>query len=159
MALPPPSLKARALRLLSAREHSRLELERKLASFEEQPGSLAAALDDLQAKGFISEERVLASVLHQRAPKWGAMRLKQALMRKGLEPEAVAQAMSELKHSEVARAQAVWRKKFGQAACTPTDRARQMRFLAGRGFSGDTIRRVLGEADSDTDEDAGFEDV
>ena len=42
---PPLSLKGRALRLLGAREHSRAELERKLASFEEEPGSLAEALD------------------------------------------------------------------------------------------------------------------
>ena len=153
MALPPPSLKARALRFLSAREHSRLELERKLAPFEEKPGSLAAALDQLQGKGFISEERVLASVVYQRAPKLGAMRLRQELMRKGLEPEAVAHAMNALKSSEVARAQAVWVKKFGQAASTPADRARQIRFLAGRGFSGETIHRVLGGGASDAGED------
>ena len=50
-----PSLKGRALRLLSGREHSRAELERKLQPFEEEPGSLAAALDELQSKGFINE--------------------------------------------------------------------------------------------------------
>jgi regulatory protein len=47
-------------------------LERKLAPFEEQPGSLAVALDDLQAKGFISEQRVLESVVNRRATKLGA---------------------------------------------------------------------------------------
>ena len=61
------SLIGRALRLLAAREHSRAELERKLARFEEEPGTLARALDQLEAKDFISEERVLASVLHRRA--------------------------------------------------------------------------------------------
>ena len=68
----PLSLKARALRLLAQREHSRAELERKLVSHEEQAGDLALALDELTAKGFISEERVAASVMHRRAPRLGA---------------------------------------------------------------------------------------
>ena len=62
-SVPQLSLKGRALRLLSGREHSRLELERRLISHEESPGELAAILDDLQAKGFISEQRVVESVV------------------------------------------------------------------------------------------------
>ena len=62
----PLSLKGRALRLLSAREHSRAELERRLAQFEEEPGTLAKALDALQAKGFINDQRVIESVLNRR---------------------------------------------------------------------------------------------
>jgi len=50
MAFDAPSLKGRALRLLSQREHSRGELERKLARYEEEPGTLKAALDELAAK-------------------------------------------------------------------------------------------------------------
>ena len=145
------SLTGRALRLLSAREHSRAELERKLARYEEEPGSLARALDALQAKGFISEERVLASVLHRRSGKLGAMRIRQELQAKGLDPQAIAQAVTGLRGSEVERAQAVWRKKFGSAPVDASDRARQMRFLAARGFGGETIRAVLGGA---YDEDA-----
>jgi hypothetical protein len=63
------SLKGRALRLLSNREHSRKELERKLASHEETPGELQQALDELQAKGFISDERAVESVIHRRASR------------------------------------------------------------------------------------------
>jgi regulatory protein len=62
-----PSLKGRALRLLSQREHSRQELERKLRPFEEVPGELAQALDELQAKDFINEQRVIESVVNRRA--------------------------------------------------------------------------------------------
>ena len=107
MGFAAPSLKGRALRLLSGREYSRLELQRKLATFEEEPGSLAAALDDLQAKGFISEQRVLESVVNRRVGKLGAARIKQELQTKGLAPEAVAQAVSELRTTEVARAREV----------------------------------------------------
>ncbi len=149
MAFDTPSLKGRALRLLSGREYSRLELERKLAPFEEEPGSLALALDDLQAKGFISEQRVLESVVNRRAGKLGAARIKQELQGKGLDPQAVADAMTDLRSTELARAREVWRKKFGQPAEDATQRAKQMRFLASRGFAGDTIHRVVSGGDDD----------
>jgi regulatory protein len=138
-----PSLKGRALRLLSGREQSRAELERKLASFEEEPGTLGLALDDLQAKGFISEARVIESVIHRRAGKLGLTRIRQELQSKGLDPEAVANALGELKASERERAQEVWRKKFGSAPTDPQAAAKQMRFLASRGFGGDVIRQVV----------------
>lgn len=144
-----PSLKGRALRLLSSREHSRLELERKLVAYEEEPGSLAAALDDLQAKGFISEQRVLESVVNRRAGKLGAARIQHELQGKGLDPQAVADALTDLRTTELARAREVWRKKFGFPPEDATQRARQMRFLASRGFGGETIRRVVAGADED----------
>ena len=139
----PLSLKGRALRLLGAREHSRAELERKLAQFEEEPGALAKALDDLQAKGFINEQRVLESVLNRRAAKLGTARIRQELQSKGLAPEAVLDAMEQLRATEVERAREVWRKKFGEPATDASDRAKQMRFLASRGFGGEVIRRVV----------------
>jgi regulatory protein len=91
-----PSLKGRALRLLSQREHSRLELERKLAEHETEPGQLAKALDELQARGFISEARVIESVIHRRAGKLGTARVRQELAAKGLSGDAVAEAMAQL---------------------------------------------------------------
>lgn len=149
MAFDKPSLKGRALRLLSGREHSRAELERKLQSFEEEPGTLAQALDELQAKGFISEQRVIESVLHRRAAKLGTARIKQELQGKGLDPLAVSEALAGLKGSERERAQAVWRKKFGSPPADAQAAAKQMRFLAARGFGGDVIRRVVAGADDD----------
>ncbi|WP_254606918.1 recombination regulator RecX [Rhodoferax sp. BAB1] len=139
-----PTLKGRALRLLSQREHSRRELERKLQPHEEEPGTLALALDELQARGFISEERVAESVLNRRASRLGATRIRQELQDKGLDSELIAQALSGLKDSELARARAVWQRKFETLPQTPQERARQTRFLLARGFSGEVVRRVLG---------------
>jgi len=147
VAFDAPSLKGRALRLLGTREYSRLELQRKLAQYEEEPGSLAAALDDLQAKGFISEQRVLESVVHRRASKLGALRIKQELQSKGLPADIVAAAVADLQGSELTRAQAIWRKRFVIEATEPKERARQARFLAARGFAGNVIRRVIGGGD------------
>ena len=146
MSFVQPSLKGRALRLLSGREHSRVELERKLSSFEEEPGELARVLDELQAKGFINEARVIESVLHRRSAKLGTARIKQELQGKGLDPEAVSEALAGLRTTEQARALEVWRKKFGAPPVDAQGAAKQMRFLASRGFSGDVIRRVVAGA-------------
>ncbi|MDP2222582.1 MAG: recombination regulator RecX [Hydrogenophaga sp.] len=149
MAFDHISLKGRALRLLSGREHSRAELERKLRPHETEPGELARALDDLEAKGFINEQRVLESVVHRRAAKMGAARVRQELQAKGLSPDAVAQAVADLQGSEVERAREVWRKKFGAPPADAAERGKQMRFLASRGFGGDAIRRVVSGCDDD----------
>jgi regulatory protein len=143
------SLKGRALRLLSGREHSRTELERKLKAHEETPGQLAQVLDELQAKDFISEARVMESVINRRAARFGASRIKYELLNKGLGAEAVAEAVNSLKASELERAREIWRKKFDGPAADAAGRAKQMRFLAARGFGGDVIRRVVGQAEDD----------
>jgi regulatory protein len=138
-----PSLKGRALRLLSQREHSRTELERKLSQHEEVPGELAKALDELQARDFINDGRAVDSVVNRRSGKLGSARIKQELAAKGLSAEAVAEAMESLKDTEFSRAQEVWRKKFGTPAQDPQARAKHMRFLITRGFNVEVVRRVV----------------
>ncbi len=144
-----PSLKGRALRLLAGREYSRPELERKLAPHEETPGQLAQVLDELQAKDFISEARVVESVIHRRAGRLGAARIRHELLNKGLSAELVAAAMGRLNLSELERAREVWRRKFDGPASDAAGRAKQMRFLATRGFGGDVIRRVISQTEDD----------
>jgi regulatory protein len=136
--------------LLSGRDHSRQELERKLVPHEEEPGQLARILDELQAKGFISQERVIESVIHRRAARFGAARIKQELAGKGLDAQAVSEAVASLKGSELERAREVWRRKFGQPPADAAERGKQMRFLASRGFATEVIRRtVSGSSDED----------
>ncbi len=142
-----PSLKGRALRLLSQREHSRTELERKLAQHEEVPGELAKALDELQSRDFINDGRAVDSVVNRRSGKLGSARIQQELAAKGLSGEAVAQAIASLKDSELSRAQEVWRKKFGTAPQDPQAKAKQMRFLLSRGFPSEVVRRTVPNID------------
>ncbi len=143
------SLKGRALRYLTAREHSRMELERKLKPHAESAEQLAQVLDELTAKDFISEARVVESVINRRAAKFGTARVKHELLGKGLDAELVAKAMSGLKATEVERAREIWRRKFDGPPLDAAGRGKQMRFLAARGFSGDTIRKVVSAAADD----------
>jgi regulatory protein len=142
-----PSLKGRALRLLSQREHSRKELEQKLKPHEETPGELAEALDFLAAKDFINEKRVVESVVNRRSTKLGAARVRQELMAKGLPADAIADAVQTMRGTEFERALGVWRKKFGAAPSDASERGKQVRFLVSRGFAAEVVRRVVAGAD------------
>ncbi|MEI7497435.1 MAG: recombination regulator RecX [Betaproteobacteria bacterium] len=142
-----PSLKGRALRLLSQREHSRKELEQKLKPHEEMPGELAEALDFLAAKDFINEKRVVESVVNRRSSKLGAARVRQELMAKGLPADDIAEAVEAMRGTELERALVVWRKKFGAPPSDASERGKQVRFLVSRGFAAEVVRRVVAGAD------------
>ncbi|MFO1211303.1 MAG: recombination regulator RecX [Paenacidovorax caeni] len=149
MAFQKLSLKGRALRLLAQRER-RVPNWPASARHVEEDDDLEAVLHDLQAKGFIDEARVAESLVHRRAARLGTQRLVQELHLKGLSEDLVRAQAAQLRETEEERARAVWRQRFGTPAATPQERARQMRFLAARGFSGDTVRRVLrGAPDGD----------
>jgi regulatory protein len=129
--------------MLSRREHTRTELERKLGPHEVQAGELAQVLDDLQAKGFISEARVVESLVNQRAARFGLARLRQELQQKGVSDEAQQEALATLKASEPERARLVWEKKFGVPPQTDQERARQIRYLMSRGFAAEVVRKLV----------------
>ena len=137
------SLQGRALRSLAQREHSRAELVAKLRPHVEEGDDLNVVLDALEAKGFISAERLVDSVLHTKAARFGANRVAQELRQKGVDAELIADAMDRLRGTELQRAREVWRRRFGEQPSTPQERAKHMRFLASRGFGGDVVRKVL----------------
>ena len=140
------SLKGRALKLLAQREHSRLELQRKLAAYVEEGDDLNATLDELEKRGFISEQRVVASVIHSKASRFGTARLVQELRSKGLDDDAVRDASEQLRDTELQRATDLWRKRFGTPPADLKEKAKQLRFMASRGFSSAVVSRVLRDA-------------
>jgi regulatory protein len=146
------SLKGRALKALAGRERSRVELERKLASFEEEPGQLAKLLDELQAKGFLDDQRAADSLANHRGRKLGTARVIQEMKARGIEAEAIALTAQQLKATELERAREVWRRKFGVPPSDSSERGKQMRFLITRGFSAEIIRRVVAGSEDTLDE-------
>ena len=140
---PAPSLKARALRHLSRREHSRVELARKLSPHEPDIPVLEALLDDLEAQGWLSDARYAESLVRSRAARSGSRKLRADLQSRGVDPAVVETALAQTSADEPARAQAYWDKKFGLAPSTPEERARQFRHLLARGFASEVVRRVV----------------
>ena len=143
MGFATPSLKGRALRLLARREYARAELAAKLAPHVQAGEDLEALLGELEAKGFLSDARAAESLLRRRAPRLGTQRVLQELRHKGLDAELVRAAAESLRASEFTRAQAVWQRRFGTPPADAQEQARQMRFLAARGFGTEVARQVL----------------
>lgn len=138
-----PSLKTRALGYLARREHSRLELEKKLAPHAQTPAELSAVLDALEQHDFLSAERMVEQVVHVRRKKFGSQRIAYELREKGIAEDLIAAALPELKETELDAAREVWRKRFAAPPADAKERGRQMRFLLGRGFAPGVIREVL----------------
>lgn len=136
------SLKARALRYLAAREHSRKELAGKLATYLQVGDDLEALLDWLQTQGYLSETRFAEALVRQRAPRYGASRILHELQNRGIDGDDLEAAKFVLAEGEVGRAVGVWEKKFGTQPADMNERAKQIRFMQNRGFSLDVIRKV-----------------
>jgi regulatory protein len=143
-----PTPAARALRLLARREHTRLELARKLRPHVEDPAQLLALLDDFTARGWLSEQRAVDQLLNAKRGRFGAARIRQALLDRGVAEDLIAPALARLRETELDAARTVWTKKFGSAPRTAAERARQVRFLQSRGFSLDLAMRIARREES-----------
>ncbi|GAC1426808.1 MAG: hypothetical protein NVSMB6_27050 [Burkholderiaceae bacterium] len=143
MPRPLISLKARALRYLSAREHSRIELARKLAPHAQENDNIEQLLDALEAEKWLSQSRFCDSLLNRRTKRFGNDRILAELQSHGVAGDALADVKAALADGECARASDVWRRKFGTVAKDSATRAKQTRFLQQRGFSHWAIRAAL----------------
>ena len=143
MARPPISLKARALKYLSSREHSRLELARKLAAYAQDDDDIDALLDWLEAAKFLSQERFSESLVHRRSGRYGNNRILSELQSHGIDGETLAESRQLLTQDESQRACEVLRRKFAVAPEDMQARAKCQRVLLQRGFSSRAIRDAL----------------
>jgi regulatory protein len=136
--------------LLARREHSRLELERKLATRGFPEAVIGPALDALEQSGLLVATRFTESFIRSRLAKGqGPVRIRAELTERGVRDAAEALRGSDI--DWLATARAVLRKRFG--AEPPRDyreRAKRARFLQYRGFTADQVRAAL-ELDADSD--------
>lgn len=108
-------------------------------------------LDWLEVRGYVSDTRFVESRVRMRQSRFGTVRIQQELRQHGLSLDL--DARQALRLTEEQRAREVWRKKYSAPAADATGRVRQMRFLAGRGFSSDVVCRVVltgARSDDDT---------
>jgi regulatory protein len=155
-----PSLKARALRLLSLREYSRKGLAAKLAESEARWGKLGGdqadqtpqsrtsqietVLDDFEARGWLSDERFAESLVRRRSERYGMRKIADELEKAGVDSKQSAKLLGALKETEFQRAFDLWSRKYGARAEDQKERARQYRFLASKGFSSEVVSKVVG---------------
>ena len=143
------SLRERALAMLARREHTRAEMMRRLSPHCEDPGQIEQLLDALVARGWLSEERFAESRANTLTRKFGSRKLEHDLRSRGVSAEVVEQTVKRALAQELENCRAAWQRKFGALPQSAAERGRQMRFLAGRGFSAEAVRLVLKSGDED----------
>jgi len=163
------SIRAKALSLLAAREYSRVELGRKLTVWQRRNAAksgglqsasvsgglpdadaLNALLDEFETRGWLSDARFVEQAVNRLSRRYGARRVVQVLREKGVSRESVEAALPYLKSQALTSARDALQRRFNGSADTPEERARRMRFLQGRGFDYDVIRKAL-DAPGDDD--------
>jgi len=154
-----PSLRARALQRLARREYSRAELRGKLLPYVQAdedsgltfdssaPVDLDMLLDDLTARGWLSDERAASQLVHIKRSRFGIQRITHEMRQKGISDELIEAALPALKESELEAARQVWQRKFSSQPKDSKEKARQMRFLQSRGFSIEIIFKLLRDDD------------
>ena len=144
-----PSLRARALAMLARREHTRAELARKLSPHAESAAQVESLLDQLTARGWLSETRFAESRANTLSRKFGSRKIEYDLKSRGVSAEIVERTVEQARAQELANCRAAWQRKFGVLPGGAAERGRQMRFLASRGFSAEAVRQVLKAGDTD----------
>ena len=138
-----PSLKARAMRLLARREHSREELRRKLVPKLVEGDDLDAVLDDLAARGWLSDARYAEQSIRAKSRRYGPLKLAHALRAKGVDDDAIEAAFRKAGEDGVSNLESIWKTRFKALPTDDRERARQVRFLQGRGFALEDILRFM----------------
>ncbi|MBD3669470.1 MAG: regulatory protein RecX [Gammaproteobacteria bacterium] len=138
------SVLKKAYKLLGSREHSRLQLKRKLSrGFDEDLVELV--LDELAGEGLQSDERYAESFVRSRIDRGhGPIRIANELREHGVDELLIDTYLDFSRPDWVERAREVRDKRFGEGIEADYEqRAKQARFLQYRGFTSEQIRRVL----------------
>ena len=143
----PGELRERVLRLLARREHSRVELVRKLGQAGFAQHDIDVLLDEFEGKSWLSDQRFAESYVADHRARAGSIKLTYDLRQRGVSDVIIEDVLSKNRDSELERAREVWRKKYGAPPTDAADKARQTRFMQSRGFTLDAIRQALDSPD------------
>jgi regulatory protein len=142
----PGELRERALGYLARREHSRFELVRKLEIAGFGAGDIHPLLDEFEQKNWLSDRRFAESWVADHRARAGSVKLAFELRQRGVGDAIIESVLANNRDSELERAREIWKKKFGSVPFDTAEKAKQMRFLQGRGFSSSVIRQTLARA-------------
>lgn len=131
------------MQALARREFSRAELHARLLPHVVETDDIAALLDDLQKRGWLSDVRALEQIVRIRSARFGTQRIAHELRQKGISEELIATSIPQMKEGELEAARNVWQRKFATPPQDQKEKAKQVRFLQSRGFSMDVIFKVM----------------
>ena len=136
-----------ALKTLSRREYSRLELRIRLIDKGGDPEDIENLLNDFEKKGWLNEDRFVEVLIRSRRNRFGCLKILRELEEKGVSGSGISLAKELLSRDEEMTARNIWEKKFGVLPVSLLERGRQVRFMQSRGFDQSLVRRILGGED------------
>jgi regulatory protein len=131
------------MRYLARREHSRQDLRRKLLPKVAEGEHLEAVLDDLAKRGWLSDARYAEISIRTNARRFGPLKLAQQLRQHGVDDDTLAAGFRAAGEDGASSLEAVWKSRFKAPPGDDRDKARQIRFLQGRGFALEDILKFL----------------
>ncbi|MEN7344163.1 MAG: regulatory protein RecX [Pseudomonadota bacterium] len=145
--LSPNRCRKRAMDALARREHSRAELTQKLEKVGFAADTIATTLDRLADENLQNDDRFIEAFI---ASRWrqgkGPVRIRAELSNRGVTRTAIDAQLAICDKDWFALASEVRARKFGDALAPDYQtRAKQMRFLSGRGFSAEQVRAACGD--------------
>jgi len=137
------SLHTRAMKYLVRREYSRAELHAKLLLKATPDDDVDRVLDELAARGWLSDSRAAEQLVRMRRNRFGMQRIAHELRQKGIGEDLINDALPQMKDTELEAARSIWQRKFGIVPEDAKEKAKQLRFMQSRGFMPDVIFKVL----------------
>ncbi len=132
-----------ALSLLARREHSRMELTRKLELKGYATVVVGQVLLSLEEDGYLSDARFAEVYVRVRSERgYGPMRIRAELRERGVADAIIATSLAPYQDAWLTQLERIRAKRFGRAGDF-TERARQTRFFQARGFTMEQISAVL----------------
>lgn len=146
---PELNLHTRAMKYLVRREYSRAELHAKLLLQATPDDNVDKVLDELAARGWLSDFRAVEQLLRMRRNRFGIQRITFELRQKGISEDLISDVLPQMRDTELEAARSIWQKKFGVTPENAKEKAKQVRFMQSRGFMPDVIFKVLRGTDDD----------
>ena len=142
-------IRQRALGLLARREHSASELITKLMMRDYDKSTVQSVVATLAQEGLQSDGRFADGYIHSRIEKGcGPVRIKQELRERGINDDLINLHLDMYAPEWEQRALRACEKRFGKKILHNfNEKAKQMRFLQQRGFSGEQIRKIFSTTD------------
>jgi len=140
---PELSLHTRAMKYLVRREYSRVELYAKLLLQATPDDNVDRVLNELAARGWLSDSRAVEQLVRTRRNRFGIQRITFELRQKGIGEDLINDVLPQMRDTELEAALSVWQKKFGITPENAKETAKQLRFMQSRGFMPDVIFKVL----------------
>ena len=129
--------------MLARREYARAELETKLLAKGWPAAEICTALDELAAKGLLSDARYAQALAAKKAGHYSRRGIAAELKARGVDQPDIEAAIAQADLDDDAALAALWQRRFGDPPADAREKARQVRFLQSRGFSLSAILKLL----------------